>query len=133
MGVKRTIRNDVVADHAASIVGEGDEQRVGLTDAEAAELDVSVVDAGASVRRKGEAAAFLVVGYAVTIKVNLVGRGVGGVVKVDLCIATQSAELGFRTGIYLQSETSTLVVGVVVVEMPLLTKSSLSTTSRRPC
>ena len=72
VGVERTIRNDVVVDHAAGIVGEGGEQRVGLTDAEAAELDVSVVDAGASVRRDGEAAAFLSVDYAITIEVNRV-------------------------------------------------------------
>ena len=76
MGVKRTIRNDVVADHAASIVGEGDEQRVGLTDTEAAEFDVSVVDAGASVRRRRQAAAFLSVVYTITIEVNWVGVGV---------------------------------------------------------
>ncbi len=56
MGAERTVRNDTVVADATGIAGEGREQRVSLTDAEAAQLDVSVVDAECVLRVRAERA-----------------------------------------------------------------------------
>src|SRR6185312_8341205 len=52
MRVERAVGDQVVFDDAASIAGQGREQRVGLTDAEAAEFDEGVVDGEAGSGRR---------------------------------------------------------------------------------
>ena len=68
VGVERTVRNEVVVDDRTGIVGKGVEERIGLTNQEAAEFDVSVVDRDFFVGlndRKGS------VGYTIPVSVNV--------------------------------------------------------------
>ena len=55
VGVERTVGNETVVGDARRIAGEGGEQRVGLADAEAAKLDVGVVQVNGVVMCVGEA------------------------------------------------------------------------------
>ena len=123
VGVERTVRNEVVVDDRTGIVGKGVEERIGLTNQEAAEFDVSVVDRDFFVGlndRKSSVSATPSPSTSIA-EVALICVEV----EVDLHIATQGAELGLGAGVKTQGRTSALVVGVVDVDNAILKQVEL--------
>ena len=105
MGTEMTVGSarERIVDDAAGVAGEGREQRVGLTDEEAAKGDIALVQIPA------------VVWCRCRLESRLIVVGPSRVVEAEFGVGAQRAILGLGTSVDAKRETGALVVGVVDV------------------